>query len=110
MRRTRNFLLCLVLLALAGILHHEWTQMTGRSGLVPEAGAATLGNGSGQTCNGTGKWHFVNNQTGGSCGDLTATFNCDGTVSDITVPVTPGKCLSRTAHYNITTNLSLIHI
>jgi hypothetical protein len=43
--------------------------------------AATLSNGSGQSCgDAVGVWHFVNNQTGGaSAGTLTATFT-DGTV------------------------------
>jgi hypothetical protein len=104
MTKVRNFLLCLVLLALAGILHHEWTQMTGSSGIEPEVRAATLANAVGSACNGAGKWHFINNQTTGLCGDLTATFSCNGVETKITVPVTPGKCLSSTAHYNVTTN------
>ena len=43
--------------------------------------AATLSNGSGQSCgDAIGVWHFVNNQTGGAgAGTLTATFT-DGTV------------------------------
>jgi hypothetical protein len=42
--------------------------------------AATLSNGSGQSCgDAIGVWHFVNNQTGGAgAGTLTATFS-DGT-------------------------------
>src|SRR5512144_275520 len=103
MHRVRNFLLCLVLLALAGILHHEWTQMSGSSGIEPEVRAATLGNGSGTTCNGSAKWHFVNNQTGGSCDDLTATFNCDGNTVTQTVSYIPGKCLSSNVQYNVFT-------
>ncbi|HYH72114.1 MAG TPA: hypothetical protein VD764_02775 [Nocardioides sp.] len=43
--------------------------------------AATLSNGSGQSCgDAIGVWHFVNNQTGGATtGMLTATFS-DGSV------------------------------
>lgn len=43
--------------------------------------AATLSNGSGQSCgDAVGVWHFVNNQTGGAApGTLTATFT-DGSV------------------------------
>ena len=42
--------------------------------------AATLSNGSGQSCgDAIGVWHFVNNQTGGAAaGTLTASFS-DGT-------------------------------
>ena len=77
MNRVKNFLLCLVLLALAGILHPEWLQMSGTSGMATPASAAVLSNGSGQACNGTGSWHFVNNQTGGSCTPtISATFIC----------------------------------
>ena len=110
MTRIRNFFLCLVLLALAGILHHEWTQLSRSSGIEPQLQAATLKNAFGTVCNGTGKWHFINNQTGGSCQDLTAQFNCGGTLVTKTVPVTPGKCLSSVAHYNVTTsgNCSLV--
>ena len=38
--------------------------------------AATLSNGAGQSCDSTGTWHFVNNQTGGeqTPGTLIATF------------------------------------
>ena len=41
--------------------------------------AAELNPGNiGATCNGTGTWHFVNNQVGffGAAGTLTATFSC----------------------------------
>jgi hypothetical protein len=43
--------------------------------------AATLSNGSGQSCgDAVGVWHFVNNQTGGAAaGTLTATFTDGGT-------------------------------
>ncbi len=62
MNRIKTFLLCLVLLALAGILHHQWLQMSGSSAIATQADAAILSNGSGQSCSGTGAWHFVNNQ------------------------------------------------
>lgn len=46
--------------------------------------AATLSNGSGQSCgDALGVWHFVNNQTGGAAaGTLTAEFT-DGTVWNV---------------------------
>ena len=45
---------------------------------VAQARAADLKNDIGATCNGTGTWHFVNNQVGffGAAGTLTATFSC----------------------------------
>ena len=58
MNRIKNFLLCLVLLALAGILHHVWLEMSGTR-IVTPASAAILSNGASQSCKGTGKWHFV---------------------------------------------------
>src|ERR1041384_8237982 len=71
MTRVRNLLICFVLLGLVGVLHHKWLQMSGDSGFVTPASAATLSNGSLQTCNGTGTWHFVNPQNGGDCEPLT---------------------------------------
>src|ERR1044071_2401302 len=103
MTKVRNFLLCLVLLALAGILHHEWTQMSGSSGIEPEVRAATLSNAVGTTCTGTCTWHFVNNQTQGQCQTLTAYFTCDG--NNVTKgPITASSCLNSTDHYYVTTN------
>jgi len=68
------------------------------SSTTGEALAADLSNGNDQTCNGTGLWHFVNNQIGGATtGILTATFSC--VVDPITVApshVTPG-----TIHFEI---------
>ena len=102
MKRVRNFLLCLVLLALAGILHHQWLQMSGSSGIVTQASAATLSNAFGTECVGTCTWHFVNNQTGGQCGPLTAYFSCDGGPST-GITVTATTCLNSTDHYYVTT-------
>jgi hypothetical protein len=98
MNRMRNFLLCLVLLALAGILHHAWLQMSGGTGLVSQASAATLSNGSAQTCNGTGTWHFVNPQNGGVCQPLTVDFSCDGSLVEETATVR--QCNTNTTNYN----------
>jgi hypothetical protein len=101
MNRIKNLLLCVVLLALAGILHHEWTQMTGSSGIEPEVRAATLSNAVGSTCVGTCTWHFVNNQTN-TCQPITAYFTCDG--NNVTVgPVAATTCLNSTDHYYVTT-------
>ena len=103
MNRIKNFLLCLVLLALVGILHHQWLQMSGSSGVVSQASAAVLSNGSGQSCNGTGSWHFVNNQTGGACGPITAMFTCNGSLVSVG-PVDPTKCLSHVDQYLVPTS------
>jgi hypothetical protein len=66
-------------------------------GLSSPAVAAELSNGSGQTCEGVGVWHFVNNQTGGAApGTLTATFS-DGTAW--TVP--PSKTTHSTQHFYV---------
>jgi hypothetical protein len=98
MNRIKNFLLCLVLLAVVGILHHEWLQMSGVSGIATPASAATLSNGSNQACNGTGTWHFVNPQNGGDCEPLTVVFSCGGIISQQTATV--GKCNTNTTNYN----------
>ena len=82
MNRIKTFLLCLVLLGLAGLLHHQWSQI-----IVTPASAANLSNGSAQTCNGTGTWHFVNPQSNGVCQPLTVVFSCDGTLVDETATV-----------------------
>jgi hypothetical protein len=101
MYRIRNFLICLVLLAVAGILHHEYLRMSGSSLIATPASAAVLSNGSGQSCAGTGIFHFVNNQTQNQCGPLTATFNCGGTIEDFTVDAS--KCLNSTDQYFVST-------
>jgi len=98
MNRIKNFLLCLVLLALVGIVHHLWLGMSGASGIVTPASAATLSNGSAQTCNGTGTWHFVNPQANGVCQPLTVVFSCDGTLVDKTATV--AQCNTNTTNYN----------
>ena len=98
MNRIKNFLLCLVLLAVVGILHHEWLQMSGVSGIATPASAATLSNGSNQTCNGTGTWHFVNPQNGGDCEPLTVVFSCGGIISQQTATVR--QCNTNTTNYN----------
>ena len=98
MNRIKTFLLCLVLLGLAGILHHQWLQMSGTSLIATPAFAADLSNGSGQTCNGLGTWHFVNNQTNGVSGPLTATFSCGSFTVD------PSSVLKSVNHYIVVTN------
>src|SRR5713101_6635870 len=102
MNRIKNFLLCLVLLAVVGILHHEWLQMSGVSGIATPASAATLSNGSNQTCNGTGTWHFVNPQNGGDCEPLTVDFSCsvNGTTTLVEETATVFKCNTNTTNYN----------
>jgi len=61
--------------------------------------AATLSNANGQTCDGTGSWHFVNNQIGSATsGSITAVFSC-GTFTSAQSKVTPG-----TIHFQIGTS------
>ena len=95
MNRFRNFLLCLALLALVGMLHHQWLQMSGGTGLVSTANAAILqaSSGAGDACSGSGTWHFVNPQNGGDCEPLTVLFSC-GTFTQ-----TDFKCLNHTTNY-----------
>ena len=67
MKRTTIVTLLLSVLVLVAVAHHQ---------LATRARAATLNN-PGATCNGTGSFHFVNNQTGTTTpGVLTATFTC----------------------------------
>ena len=62
--------------------------------------AASLSNGNGQTCEGVGIWHFVNNQTGGApAGTLTAWFS--GGVVETTGPE---KVLANTQHFYVQTD------
>ena len=58
--------------------------------LVIPARAAELSNDIGSTCNGTGVWHFVNNQVGAvlPAGTITVTFSC-GTVMATAFKVNP---------------------
>jgi hypothetical protein len=96
MSRIKIFLLCLALLGLAGMLHHQWQ-------IAIPANAATLSNGSGQSCAGTGLFHFVNNQTQGQCGQLSATFNCTG-LGDVTISgVNATACHNSTDQYYVST-------
>jgi len=98
MNRIRTFLLCLVLLALAGILHHQWLQMSGSSAIATQADAAVLSNGSSPTCNGGGTWHFVNPQNGGDCEPLTVVFSCGGAL--VTETASIRQCNTNTTNYN----------
>jgi len=93
MNRIKSFLLCLVLLGLAGLLHHQWSQI-----IVTPASAANLSNGSAQTCNGTGTWHFVNPQANGACQPLTVVFSSDGTL--VAKTATVAQCNTNTTNYN----------
>jgi hypothetical protein len=79
MKRIKTLLLCLVLLGLAGILHHEWLQKSGTCTVTDQTLAAELSNDQGASCNGTGTWHFVNNHVGAvlPAGTITVDFtNC----------------------------------
>jgi hypothetical protein len=69
MKRTTIVKLLLSVLALVAVANHQ---------LVTPARAAELNPGNvGATCNGTGSWHFVNNQTGTTTpGMLQVTFSC----------------------------------
>jgi hypothetical protein len=98
MHRLRNFLVCLVLLGVAGILHHVWLGKSPESGILIPADAATLSNGSAQRCNGTGTWHFVNPQNGGDCEPLTVRFSCGGIIVEETATIR--QCNTNTTNYN----------
>jgi hypothetical protein len=97
MNRIKKFLLCLVLLALVAIVHHLWLGASGTSGIVLPAEAATLSNGVGDRCTGTGTWHFVNPQNGGDCEPLTVTFNCGGTT--VTASPAINQCNTNLTNY-----------
>jgi len=111
MKRTTNFTLLLSVLALVAVAHHQ---------LVTRAGAADLNPGNvGATCNGTGTWHFVNNQVGALLppGTLVATFSCGPeTVTAFKVNPngnqqftveTTGNCTLMNAHTNLPGKLVL---
>src|SRR5215813_6581030 len=98
MNRIKAFLLCLVLLGIAGIAHHTWLGTSETSGIVIPAEAATLSNGVGDRCTGTGTWHFVNPQAGGVCEPLTVVFICGGALTTETATVF--KCNTNTTNYN----------
>ncbi len=73
-------------------------------GIGSPAAAAELSNGDGQTCDGVGVWHFVNNQTGGAGpGMLTATFS-DGTFWN----VAPYQVNKNTQHFEVESSGTLI--
>jgi len=98
MNRIKAFLLCLVLLGIAGIAHHTWLGTSETSGIVIPAEAAILSNGAGDRCTGTGTWHFVNPQSNGTCQDLSVMFSCGGTT--VTETATVFKCNTNTTNYN----------
>lgn len=102
-RVKKSLLLCFALLGVVGIVQHQWLQMSGSSGMVSQASAAVLSNGSGQSCSGTGSWHFVNNQTGGDCGSgISATFVCGGNL--VGIQGTQTKCLNSVDQYLVSTS------
>ena len=71
----------------------------GALALTPLAVSADLTNGNGQSCEGIGVWHFVNNQTGGAAaGSLTAQFS-----GGVTITTGPSKVLSNTQHFFVET-------
>src|SRR5579864_4592193 len=104
MNRTKIVTLLLAVLVLVAVGHHQLTQMSRQAlntQLVPAAEAATLqaSSGAGDSCTGTGTWHFVNPQSGGICAPLTVLFSC-GTVTQ-----TSENCLTHNNNYsNITTS------
>ena len=100
MSRSRIIVLMVLALALIAIGHHQFTSRNMRTDRVPLAEAADLqlSSGAGDTCSGTGTWHFVNPQSGGVCSPLTVYFSCG------TVVQTQEMCLSHNNNYaNITT-------
>jgi len=100
MKRTTIVTLLLSVLVLVAVAHHQLARISNRalSALAPPALAATLSNGSLQTCNGTGTWHFVNPQSDGDCEPLTVTFSCGGTLVMKTASIF--KCNTNTTNYN----------
>jgi len=84
----------------------KWTMALAVVAALATAGgavmAATLSNGQGQTCGGTGLWHFVNNQTGGAAaGTLDACFSSNGVVT-CTTGVQPTQVNGNTQHFYVT--------
>ena len=101
MNRTKILTLLLAVLALVAVGHHQLTQMSKQvlnTQLVPAAEAADLSNGVGDTCNGTGTWHFVNPQANGDCEPLTVNFSCGGTL--VTETASIFKCNTNTTNFN----------
>ena len=107
MNRTKIVTLLLAVLVLVAVGHHQLVQMSTKTlntPLITTADAAILqgSSGAGDMCNGSGTWHFVNNQTGGDCGTgLPAEFMCNG--STVTLSGTQTKCLSSVDQYIVTT-------
>ena len=111
MKRTTIVKLLLSVLALVAVANHQ---------LVTPARAANLENDIGATCNGTGTWHFVNNEVGAVLppGDLIAVFSC-GKKEGVTafkvnpngnqqfVVETTGNCTLMNAHTNLPGKLVL---
>ena len=102
MSRSRMIVLMMVVLALVAIGHHQLVSRNMKTDLVPAAEAASLqaSSGAGDSCTGTGTWHFVNPQSGGICAPLTVTFSCGQPVTQ-----TQEMCLNNNNNYaNITTH------
>jgi len=94
-------MLLLAVLALVAVGRHQLLQMSTKAlntQLVPVAEAATLSNGSLQSCTGTGTWHFVNPQSNGDCEPLTVVFSCGGNIVSETATVR--QCNTNTTNYN----------
>ena len=103
MNRTKIVTLLLAVLVLVAVGHHQLLRMSKQAlntNLVTPVEAATLqaSSGAGDSCTGTGTWHFVNPQSGGICAPLTVMFSC-GTFTQ-----TSEMCLNHNNNYsNITT-------
>jgi hypothetical protein len=100
MKRTTIVTLLLSVLALVAVGHHQLARRSNQAlcGLATPALAADLTNGFGDTCNGTGTWHFVNPHADGDCEPLTVTFSCGGTI--VTKTASIFKCNTNTTNYN----------
>jgi hypothetical protein len=104
MRSTKMVTLLLAVLALVAVGHHQLAQMSKQAlntQLVPAADAAVLqaSSGVGDSCNGTGTWHFVNPQNGGDCEPLHVVFSCGNVTQNSFM------CLNHNTNYsNITTS------
>jgi len=111
MNHTKIVTLMLAVLALVAVAHHQF---------ATRARAADLNPGNlGATCNGTGTWHFVNNQTGTTTpGTLNAAFSCgsEGPVGPFKINPngnqqffveTSGECTLTGATTNLPGNLVL---
>jgi hypothetical protein len=91
------------LLLVAGFAVSLISQSGGRtSSTTGTALAADLQNGFGATCNGTGNFHFVNNQNDGVVGPITVTFICNGVPVTIG-PMNPSKITPGVIQFNVPT-------